>query len=110
MSASFHIPGTPVTELTLKYSHARVRRRAAWPLASHPLSLRHLAEPEPDLGQLRIRVRACALCRTDLHIAEGELPMRVSGGIVPGHQVVGVVDAVGPDVGSEWLGQRTSSR
>ena len=53
--------------------------------------------PEPHADQLRIRVTACAVCRTDLHIVDGELPP-IALPIIPGHEIVGQVDAVGPDV------------
>jgi propanol-preferring alcohol dehydrogenase len=70
-----------------------------------------LPEPEPGPGQLRIRVEACAVCRTDLHIVDGELPGPKLP-LVLGHQIVGVVDEVGDDaefepgerVGVPWLG------
>ncbi len=81
------------------------------PLATHPLPLRDLPEPAPGPGEVRIRVHACAVCRTDLHVAEGDLPPRRAGFVVPGHQVVGVVEAVGANValtpgqrvGAAWL-------
>lgn len=60
-----------------------------------PLVLREAPVPEPDPGEARIKVRACGVCHTDLHIAEGEL-IPPSLPIIPGHQVVGVVDALGP--------------
>ncbi|MFO1400432.1 MAG: zinc-dependent alcohol dehydrogenase family protein [Steroidobacteraceae bacterium] len=69
------------------------------------------AIPEPGPGQARVRVQACAVCRTDLHVVDGELPdARLP--IVPGHEIVGTVDAVGPGctlapgtrVGVPWLG------
>lgn len=59
-----------------------------------PLLPRELPTPVPGAGEVRVRVRACGLCRTDLHIVEGELPLRKSP-LVPGHQIVGVVDALG---------------
>ncbi|ABI56761.1 zinc-dependent alcohol dehydrogenase family protein [Alkalilimnicola ehrlichii MLHE-1] len=68
--------------------------------------------PEPGIGQLRLRVRACAVCRTDLHVVDGELPDPVLP-IIPGHEIVGVVDRVGEGcqryrpgdrVGVPWLG------
>ncbi len=71
-----------------------------------------LAIPEPGPGQVRVRVHACGVCRTDVHIADGELPAHRLP-IVPGHQVVGVVDAAGDGievpapgerVGVPWLG------
>jgi propanol-preferring alcohol dehydrogenase len=73
---------------------------------------RQLRLPEPGSGQVRVRVQACGVCRTDLHIADGELP----GSKLPlilGHQIAGVVDEVGPGaesfspgdcVGIPWLG------
>lgn len=64
------------------------------PLEDRPLQLRDVPVPEPGLGQVRVRVRACAVCRTDVHIAEGELPP-VRPWVIPGHQIVGVVDALG---------------
>ena len=61
----------------------------------NPLVLRDIPEPTPGPGQIRVRVRFCGVCHTDLHIVQGELPMHKLP-VVPGHQVVGVVDAVGP--------------
>ena len=51
--------------------------------------------PEPGPGEIRVKVAACGVCRTDLHLAEGDLPPRRPG-VIPGHEVVGRVDAVGP--------------
>ncbi len=62
-----------------------------------PLRLVELPEPEPGPHQIRLRVEACALCHTDLHIVEGELPAHRLP-LVPGHQVVGLVDAAGSEV------------
>ena len=68
--------------------------------------------PEPEPGQLLIRVRACGVCRTDLHVVDGELP-NPKPAVVPGHEVVGIVEitgtgadqfAVGQSVGVPWLG------
>ena len=70
-----------------------------------PLSPRELPTPEPGTGEVRVQVRACGLCRTDLHIVEGELPLRKSP-LVPGHQIVGVVDAVGAGVRQLHEGDR----
>ena len=53
--------------------------------------------PEPGQSQIRLRVLACGVCRTDLHLAEGDLPPRRPL-VIPGHEIVGVVDALGPDV------------
>jgi propanol-preferring alcohol dehydrogenase len=76
-----------------------------------PLVAERRALPVPGSGQLRVRVQACAVCRTDLHVVDGELP-DVRAPIVPGHEIVGVVDAVGAGcslapgarVGIPWLG------
>jgi alcohol dehydrogenase, propanol-preferring len=81
------------------------------PVATGPLLQTELPEPEPGPGEVRVRVRVCAVCRTDLHLAEGDLPPRRPR-VVPGHEVVGEVDAlgegarrfaVGDRVGIAWL-------
>jgi alcohol dehydrogenase, propanol-preferring len=59
-----------------------------------PLSLRDVALPTPGPGQIRVRVSCCGVCHTDLHIVEGDLPLHKKP-VVPGHQVVGTVDALG---------------
>ena len=46
----------------------------------------------PGVGEIRVRVEACAVCRTDLHVIDGELP-HIRHPIVPGHEIVGIVDA-----------------
>ena len=61
--------------------------------------------PEPGPGEVRVQVRACGVCRTDLHLAEGDLAPRRPR-TVPGHEVVGVVDAVGPGSGRFAVGDR----
>jgi alcohol dehydrogenase, propanol-preferring len=67
-----------------------------------PLVLRDIPPPEPRDGQLRIRVHACAVCRTDLHVVDGELPDPKLP-LVVGHQIVGVDDR-GRRLGVPWLG------
>ena len=59
-----------------------------------PLSLQDANRPEPGPGQLRVKVRTCGVCQTDLHVVEGDLP-EARRPVIPGHQVVGVVDALG---------------
>ena len=77
-----------------------------------PLRLRELPMPMPVAGQVRIQVSACAVCRTDLHIVDGELP-KPKLPLVPGHEIVGLIEAVAGDVkelragdrvGVPWLG------
>ncbi len=70
-----------------------------------PLELREMPRPEPAAGQLRIRVEACGVCRTDLHILDGELS-EPKLPLVPGHEIVGRVDACGPGVAGLAEGQR----
>lgn len=59
----------------------------------------------PTVGELRLKVTACAVCRTDLQLVEGDLPSHTLP-IVPGHQVVGIVEAIGPDVAGWRVGER----
>jgi propanol-preferring alcohol dehydrogenase len=68
---------------------------------SSPLRLCETATPEPGEGQLRVKVRCCAVCRTDLHVVEGDLP-RAKMPVIPGHQVIGAVDELGPGCGGNW--------
>jgi alcohol dehydrogenase, propanol-preferring len=81
------------------------------PISTRPLRLEERAPPEPGPGEVRVSVAACACCRTDLHITSGELDLPHLP-VVPGHQVVGVVDElgegcerlrVGERVGVPWL-------
>src|SRR5262245_31926660 len=81
------------------------------PVATSPLHLRDVPDPEPGPGEVRVRVLACGVCRTDLHVIEGDLPPHKLP-IIPGHQVVGTVDRLGPGstrfkpgdrVGIAWL-------
>ena len=61
---------------------------------TNPLSLIAIEKPEPQAGEILVRVHACGVCRTDLHVVEGELAPKHPR-IVPGHEVVGVVEQVG---------------
>lgn len=82
--------------------------RAPAPVETNPLELAELPAPEPAPGQVLVRVTACAVCRTDLHVVEGELASRKSP-VIPGHQIVGVVERPaggfrsGERVGIAWL-------
>lgn len=82
------------------------------PVDGGPLSRVDRPAPEPGSGQVRVLVSCCGVCRTDLHLAEGDLPPKRHG-VTPGHEVVGRVDALGPGsrrfaigdrVGVPWLG------
>ena len=85
--------------------------RGNGPIASSPLAAADIPDPPPGPGEIRVKVSACGICRTDLHVIEGDLPpVRVP--LVPGHQVVGRVDRrgdgatrfpVGARVGIAWL-------
>ncbi len=70
-----------------------------------PLAWEDRPDPVPADGEARVRVHACACCRTDLHVVEGDLDLPVLP-IVPGHQVIGTVDAVGPDCTRLQVGDR----
>ncbi|MEW6253441.1 MAG: zinc-dependent alcohol dehydrogenase family protein, partial [Planctomycetota bacterium] len=75
------------------------------PIAAAPLRQRDVPIPQPGPGEVRLRVSCCAVCRTDLHVIEGELP-RAKLPITPGHQIVGTVDALGPGAQRFAPGQR----
>ena len=79
-------------------------------IGTNPLQITDVARPNAAAGQVLLRVRACGVCRTDLHIVEGELPPRHSP-LIPGHQIVGeIVEGptaelpVGTRVGVSWVG------
>lgn len=69
------------------------------------LSYAELPDPKPGRGEVRVKVSACAVCRTDLHVLDGELP-GIAYPIIPGHQIVGRIDAMGSDVDGLSIGQR----
>ena len=75
------------------------------PIGRTPLVASEVSRPEPGPFDVRVRVRACATCRTDLHVIEGDLPPRRLP-LVPGHQIVGTVDALGPGATRFQLGER----
>ena len=86
-------------------------RMRAWkvvapgPMDSRPLRLAEADVPEPGPREIRVRVSACGVCRTDLHVAEGDLPS-LHPEVIPGHQIVGEVDAIGEGVKLFTKGQR----
>jgi propanol-preferring alcohol dehydrogenase len=63
------------------------------PVSEHPLYLSERAVPTPSDDELLVRVAACGICRTDLHVVEGDLPVRRSP-VIPGHQIIGSVGAL----------------
>jgi alcohol dehydrogenase, propanol-preferring len=67
------------------------------PAEENPLQLREVPLPEPGAGEIRLRVRCCGVCHTDLHIVEGDLKLPKLP-VTPGHQIVGAVEAVGAGV------------
>ncbi len=80
--------------------HAMVLDRA-----HAPLVMRERAVPAPGVGEVLVEVAACGVCRTDLHVVDGELPEPALP-LVPGHEIVGRVAALGPGVASLALGER----
>jgi propanol-preferring alcohol dehydrogenase len=75
------------------------------PIETNPLQYQDLPKPAPSGTQVLVRVNACGICRTDLHVIEGELTQRKSP-IIPGHQVVGVIEAVGERAKQHAVGTR----
>src|SRR5688572_30305132 len=75
------------------------------PIAEGPLVLSERERPVPRAGEVLVRVHACGVCRTDLHVVEGELPVRRPH-VVPGHQVVGSVVELGDGVTALGVGDR----
>jgi alcohol dehydrogenase, propanol-preferring len=85
--------------------------RAPAPIETNPLEIVDAPDPRPGKGEILVRVKMCGVCRTDLHVVEGELPPRKSP-VIPGHQIVGVVEKlgegakrfpIGARVGIAWL-------
>lgn len=88
-----------------------MRAMRAWrverpgPVATAPLTAVDVPVPEPAPGELLVRVLACGVCRTDLHVTEGDLPVHRPG-VVPGHEVVGEVAALGAEAAGFATGER----
>jgi len=104
-----------VTEPSTRMHAWRVGRPG--PMASRPLDWSRVVVPRPGDGELLVRVLVCGVCRTDLHVAEGDLPVHRPG-VTPGHEVVGEVVAtsgdaagfaVGDRVGIAWLRETCGS-
>ena len=75
------------------------------PAPGTPLRLEERADPAPGNGEIRVKVIACGVCRTDLHVVDAELP-NIRYPIIPGHEIVGRVDLVGENVTTHRLGDR----
>src|ERR1700761_2659162 len=75
------------------------------PSLSDPLTIEDLPVPEPAQGEVLLRVEACGVCRTDLHITMGELPP-LRDAVTPGHQIVGRVEKTGSGVSEDMIGRR----
>jgi len=75
------------------------------PIENLPLKLKEVPQPEPGVRELRIKNIACGVCRTDIHVAEGDLPLKKSP-LILGHEIVGVVDKIGEQVRNFNIGDR----
>ncbi len=81
---------------------------------TQPLTIENVPRPEPGDGQVLVRIEACGLCHTDIHAAHGDWPIKPPLPLIPGHEGVGIVEALGPGAGEEisegdrvaipWLG------
>jgi len=89
--------GTPQSNVTM--SAWRVQQPG--PIAGKPLRRVSTAMPRPQPSELLVAVRACGVCRTDLHVVEGDLPVHRPG-VTPGHEVVGEVVEVGAEAGADF--------
>lgn len=100
----------------LNYSHSRMMKAMVLQKIGQPLQLVNCEIPEPSEHEVLVKVLACGVCRTDLHIIDGELP-NIHTPIIPGHEIVGVVYRKGGEVpldkgelvGIPWLGKTCGS-
>jgi len=86
-------------------------------IEDNPLNLRDVPIPQPGPKEIRVRITHCGICRTDLHIAEGDIPLSKKP-VIPGHEIVGIVDGLGAEtrrfkkgdrVGISWLNSACGS-
>jgi propanol-preferring alcohol dehydrogenase len=75
------------------------------PIEKKPLVLKELPDPHPKVHEIRIKNVACGVCRTDIHVAEGDLPLKKSP-LILGHEIVGIVDEIGEKVSNFKIGDR----
>lgn len=80
-------------------------RAMALPAPGMPLQMHERPDPRPGDGEIRVKVSACGVCRTDLHVVDAELP-DIKYPVVPGHEIVGRVDLMGNNVGKQRIGDR----
>jgi len=99
-----------------RHTHRRFAAAAPQPISNHmhamvlkslrtPLEWTELPDRQPGPGEIRVKIAACGVCRTDLHVYDGDLPNPVLP-IIPGHEIVGHVDAIGAGVQDLRIGQR----
>src|SRR4029078_797766 len=84
-----------------RFNVAKLMRAMVLDKPQQPLQLRDVEKPRPAKGELLVRIATCAVCRTDLHVADGELPDPKLP-LIPGHQIVGHVEEIGEDVNSKF--------
>ena len=77
---------------------AKMMKAAVVQQFGEPLVIKDVPVPVPGPGEILVKVMACGVCHTDLHAAEGDWPVKPSLPFIPGHEVAGVVAALGPDV------------
>ena len=87
----------------IKMKAMLLRRQA--PVEENPLELVEMEAPRPGSGQVLLRVLTCGVCHTDLHTVEGDIPLKKTP-VIPGHQIVGVVEGLGPGVTGVAVGDR----
>lgn len=80
-------------------------RAMVLPASGAPLQMQERPDPSPDDGEIRVKVSACGVCRTDLHIVDAELP-DIKYPVIPGHEIIGRVDLLGPKVTTHRIGDR----
>ncbi|HEX2810199.1 MAG TPA: zinc-dependent alcohol dehydrogenase [Kineosporiaceae bacterium] len=75
---------------------------------TQPLDVREVPVPEPGPGQVLIRMETCGLCHTDIHAARGDWPVKPTPPFIPGHEGVGIIEQLGPDVHQRQVGDRAA--
>ncbi|MHA1721339.1 MAG: zinc-dependent alcohol dehydrogenase family protein [Promethearchaeota archaeon] len=75
------------------------------PIENSPLKYMEIPKPEPQKDEIRIKLRACGVCHTDLHEIEGDLPM-MKKNLIPGHEIIGIIDKIGENVDNFKIGDR----